>query len=565
MSWLFRPVVLIGASLLMVALAGWLAWQSTSVSGTPRPLPVPAGSAEVAFLYPAASTASWDRLVEAVKRIAGRHGLEAVETGTDATSPLAVPEVTLRWRGEAGGEQLLFRWYKLTSLWKASDWADALARRGTPPVAVISGNSTHWAREAALALRHMPLDEERRPLLLLTTATADLVALPEGEKRPPPRDEQEEKEDAESSTEEGNPIRLHRLYPGRTYRFCFTNRQMATAITLFVWGQRELKPDGDPAFLVQWTDDSYSMDLGSGYQRVLSWRATEDMLHEGAMPLGLTARAPAVLGLPGLFNPGFRHSGAEQYRISSSIGPVYSPNASEDQNVEWLLQCLKDGTAPRRPLLAVTGQAGPSRRFLRHLAQSVPLAARRFVVVTGDTIAFDDVYRDRLSNWPVQQLPFHLVFFCHRDPVNADAGFPSEQEMERRLREDDRVPPEAASGTEALLLYQDVVEALALASRAGGPLCTSPSELRAGLAALRLFKGRLSLGAEGVPMFRTGGRSDGLRQGGSGEYVVHLRPLFDGERVLPRAEISTWRRQPRGRSKWKLTRRLEAHYEERAK
>ena len=65
----------------------------------------------------------------------------------------------------------------------------------------------------------------------------------------------------------------------------------------------------------------------------------------------------------------------------------------------------------RRPLLVVTGQSQPSRRFLRALARSAPEAARRLVVATGDAIAFNTIYRDRQVAWPIQELPFALVFF----------------------------------------------------------------------------------------------------------------------------------------------------------
>jgi hypothetical protein len=514
MSWLFRPAVFIAVSLLLVGLAVALALRRGEVSGPPRPLIVPARSVEVAWLYPATSSASWERLVAGVKaaaqRLAKAHpGIEAVEAAPGPSSQYAVPEIAFRWPGLGGAEQLIFRWYKLTSAWNARAWTEALTTRSPPPIAFISGSTSHWAREAALALRAREgaLEESHRPLLLLTSATADSVTIPEPGLAP----------DGPPSGDESGLVRLHDVYRGRTYRYCFTNRQMATAITRFVWEQPDLRPDADPAFLAQWTDDSYSMDLCSGYQRALTWRASDDLIRS-ALPLGLTARGMAPLGLPGLLGAGFRHAGSVQLRIDSGIGTFAAPNPFEASAVRGLLQTFTSRPMPRRPLLAVTGQAGPTRRFLRDLARSAPLDARRFTVVTGDAISFDTVYRDRLVTWPIQDLPFHLVFFCHYDPVSAADGF-------------DRLT--SPGGTEAKLQYQHIAQSLAEACRARGRLCRDANEMRDGLEELQWG---------GQPLFSKSPRQQGMRLEGTGECIVRLRPEFDGGRVLPRASIEVWKR-----------------------
>ena len=517
MGWIFRPAVLVAVSVLLLGVAAWLLLQADSVPGTPRPLPVASGTREVAWLYPATSASSWERLVLGVKRAADRLGLQAAEGGADASSPSQVPEVSIRW----GNEALVFRWYKLTSAWKASAWAKALARRDPPPLAVLSGSSTYWARVAALALSKecRGLPEQDRPLLLLTTATADNVSVSREEEEGGPALER-------AIDQEGEPTPLNQVYPGRTYRFCFTNRQMASGLTRFVWGCPDLRPDADPAFLAQWTDDSYSQDLFAGYQRVLGWRATEGILQQAAFAAGLASLAAPPFAYPSWHGSGFRHTGSQQVRIDSGIGPFAAPNPFEARAVRDLLNVLGEVRA-RRPLLAVTGQAGPTRRFLHDLARSAPLTARRFVVVTGDAIGFDTVYRDRLVLWPVQDLPFDLVFFCHRDPVSAAAGFAPEKGD--------------SNGTESLLLYQDIVESLALACRAEGGLAATPQKLKEGLESLGLREGRLVLGT-GVPLFDKAPRRQGMRRNGTGEHVVRVRPLFEGERALPRAVIEVWAR-----------------------
>src|SRR5262249_13728613 len=160
----------------------------------------------------------------------------------------ATAEVVLAWPGDS--HRLVFRWYKLTSDWTAEGWMKELLRPPYP-LAVIGGGNSTWARELALTLRDAgaELPEKFRPLPLITTAAPPaavpapaapavpaepLTGMYEKQESPPP------------------------ISAGRTSRFCFSNRQMATAVTRFVWMQPDLCPDGDPVYLVQWMDDSYS-------------------------------------------------------------------------------------------------------------------------------------------------------------------------------------------------------------------------------------------------------------------------------------------------------------------
>src|SRR5207302_175475 len=134
----------------------------------------------------------------------------------------------------------------------------------------------------------------------------------------------------------------------------------------------------------------------------------------------------------------------------------------------------------KRPLLVLTGQSAPSRRFLRALVRSAPGMARQFVVATGDAIAFNNVYRDRGVAWNVQDLPVPLVFFCHHNPIDPDAGFR---------------PLQVHAGH-------------------GGP------------------------GPVGTALFNPDG--SGKRKSGTGEHIVSLRPHVQGGRVLPEATIAVW-------------------------
>ncbi|MFO0843402.1 MAG: hypothetical protein U0797_13545 [Gemmataceae bacterium] len=414
LKWLFRPAVLIAFSVLLVA-AAMAVVVPTDRGGRPQPLPVRPGEQEIAWLYPATSTTQWERLADAVGQACDR--LQAEFPGlswsheTSASGPAhASPSVALRW--PAG--RLVFRWYKLTSQWTPRDWVEALLARDPPPLAVIGGNSTYWARELAAELRRAAGDESgpHHPLLLLTNATADRVREgdPQGEEAPP-----------EGCGEgDGRNVPLLSLYPGRTFRFCFSNRQMATAVTRFLWMRPELTPDCDTTFLVRWCDDAYSRDLCEGCLNVLPRRAADGALPQWGFlsgAVGLRLPAPALVGWHG---GGFRYDAAVQVPIDSSVGSFLAPNPYEANAVADLLNKVPEHG---RPLLMVTGQQQPSRRFLRELARSAPDTARRFVVAGGDALSFNTIYRDRQVTWPVQDLPFHLVFFAHRNPIDPAAGF----------------------------------------------------------------------------------------------------------------------------------------------
>jgi hypothetical protein len=189
-------------------------------------------------------------------------------------------------------------------------------------------------------------------------------------------------------------------------------------------------------------------------------------------------------------------------------------------------------------LLILTGQSQPSRRFLRALLRSVPDLAGRFVVASGDAISFNTVYRDREIAWDIQDLPFPLVFFCHRNPIDPDAGFRPETDRQDRVGQDD--PNDTATtGTEDVLLYADLVEALlqSVAPPDGQP-CASAAELAQRLAHARLFEERIVLEQKGIPLFG----KDGQRLSGTGEHVVCLRPSFNDfrDRLLPEATIEVW-------------------------
>ena len=535
--WGFRPAALIAISVGLLALAALVVFPHDRSEGRPQPLPLAAGEQEIAWLYPATNTTSWERLTAAIqqacKRLALTHpGLEMeLDSGGPGESAIttAPPRIALSWPGRRG--KLVFRWYKLTSQWTPQEWVRALVARDRPPLAIVGGNSSYWARElgCALALETKEVEEAIRPLLLLTNATADSVLMAESTHVAP-------------RTEEDRMVPLTSIYAGRTYRFCFSNRQMATAVTRFLWNSPDLRPDSDPAYLVQWTDDSYSQDLFRGYMRVLPYRATDNVMQQWAWVTGAIGLGTTPMGLAGWHTSGFRHEGAVQLDIDSSVGSFNSPNPYEAKVVRDLLTQLRSGPTARSGLLVITGQAQPSRRLLRDLARSAPDASRQFVVAMGDAVSFNTIFRDRQVTWPIQDLPFRLVFFSHRNPIDGAAGF--------RLSTGDGVTGRTrASGTEDLLLFRDIVEAVALGFQRSGTGCSTADELARGLHALRQVDDHLTLPAddrEGIALFSP----DGQRDSGTGEHVIYLRPVRQGDRVLPSAVIEVWAR--RGDRSWTL-------------
>lgn len=550
---IFRPSILIALSAAVVVGAVVVVFQGPPALGRPMPLPVLAGEREIVWLYPATDAASWERFVAAVRRIAERlrrerPGAQADDRFAFPQQTAAVPEVSLSWSGPES--RFVFRWYKLTGDWKTRDWIEALLSRQPPPLAIIGGNSSDSARELATCLNRKALElpAEYRPLLLLTNATADNVA-------PFREDDIDQNGVAEAAV-----IPMARLYPGRTFRFCFTNKQMSTAVSDFLWWRDDLRPDKDPAYMAQWNDDSYSRDLIDGFGTALRQVMARDLANQWTWTVNqlLFNFPPGLAG--GIFpeqrlatDPNEDRSASSfclsippaLYRIDSSVGSFDTPNRYEARASGAMLDALLF-QAQSRPLLIVAGQAQPSRRFLRGLVRGMPSLSKRvqIVVATGDAIAFNTVYRDRQVSWNIQDLPFSLVFFCHRNPIDPDAGFRVQSGEDGRSRDGER-DSTAETGTEDILLFGDIVEALVQtgAPEQGSP-CANATELAERLGEARFEDDRIVFGGAGVPLFDR----DGQRRNGTGEHVVCLQPMWNEDfkdRLLPCASIEVWAWQRR--------------------
>ena len=250
MKRLLRPgvLVLVSAALLVGAavLVLWPVWQGAG-GGRAVPQPVPEGDQEIVWLNAATTNVAWERFVAAVRRLQTDQPELQLQVVADAnafpTDTTSVPELAVTVGGHTG--RLWFRWYKLTGETGTVAWVQALAQRQPAPLAIIGGSSSDRARDLARELNALRPRLAAPPLLLITGATADQVAVGSGTSG------------------------LMEVYPGRSFRFCFTNHQMAEAVTDFIWSQDDLRPDAEPVYLVHWEDDPYSQDLHDQFHQVL--------------------------------------------------------------------------------------------------------------------------------------------------------------------------------------------------------------------------------------------------------------------------------------------------------
>jgi hypothetical protein len=452
----------------------------------------------------------------------GPGGLRVDDSAAFPDRTTAVPEVVISRDGFAG--KLRVRWYKLTNYAPTDAWVRELAARNPAPLAIVGGGSSDRARELAEAMRDRAW-RGQKPLLLLTTATADTVY-----------------------GDEYKPIPLIGLYD-RSFRFCFTNRQMAEAVTDFVltdpglrpgpavlpglravpgaagggwallpWlaelrapppgvpalpGEQVPKPDLQ-AFAVMWEDDPYSQDLYDQFR--------DAIYEQGSRP------------------------GRPWVRIDRSVVPFSAgrfarPNPYEAQVVDHILTNLP----PRgdRTLLVVPTITAPARRVLGGLAQGNPAAARRLVAVTGDGIPVNALYRDGEFAWPVRALPIPLVLFTHTDPFDWDEPTDPVPPPGYELRPPAK-PTDVKSSTEDVLLFNTLARVLARAAfhDGDGRVVEGADALAARFRAL-------------VPAFFD---ASGNRLTGSGEHVVVLRPTprVEGTVTYPDAVLEVWTRPDGG-------------------
>lgn len=492
-------------------------------SGLPTPLSVPAGDQEIAWLHTTTGGDTWSLFVIGLKRtempVDGRpSGLSVDDSRAFPEESTAVPELVVSRAGYDG--KLRIRWYKLSGEATTERWVAALAGRDPAPLAVLGGSTSDRAYDLAVALERQTDWSSGRPLLFLTTATLDNVYPPNP--------------DPENHPHHSEQRNLLDLYPGRSFRFCFSNAQMVRAVTDFVLQEPSLRPGptgypdlqlvaaaaagpwamfgdladltrGPTVFPLEWQDDPYSTDLYAQFREHLF----ETLSGPGGSP-----------GTPRVVSD-------QAFSVPFSVGGFSRPNAGELAAVREILRQLPP--PGERSLLVLPTVSAPARRVLLALAERVPQAGRRLVAVNGDGASANTYFRDAEWAWPARSIPIPMVFFTHDHPFGWDAP-------------DDPTPPPGyrlvpKNTTEEVRLDTLIgrIVADAVFPPVADRIADSPDAVAAVLRGRpdRFFDDR------------------GNRRGDSGEYVVVVRPTTRyGDQTpsaaRPEAVIEVYRRAADG-------------------
>ncbi|MCI0742118.1 MAG: hypothetical protein L0Y72_24045, partial [Gemmataceae bacterium] len=239
--------------------------------------------------------------------------------------------------------------------------------------------------------------------------------------------------------------------------------------------------------ILEWQDDPYSLDLSAQF------RAT-------------------------LFDPRNQPTQVTTFGVPYSVG-----------GFGWLTR-VQAYSPDQRELLVLPSVDRPARRILRGLTAALPLETRNLVAVTGDSISFNTIYRDRNFAWNIQDMPVTLVLFCHQNPVQWE-----------QLPDDAELADGHASGTDDLLLNADIVRLVLEGAFQSSQLLSSSADL-----ARRLRSRQLAFF-----------QPDGNRLGGSGEHIVCLRPRIQDDRILANARIEVWTRKGQ---EWQPVREFRVNY-----
>jgi hypothetical protein len=474
-------LLLVAGLLAVGVVAARLDWLRAGPTGA-TPLPVPPGDEEIAWLHNPTSYESWENFVSGVKRAemesaSGPSGLEVNVSGAYPDRTTAVPEIIINRRGYSGSVRI--RWYKVTDEASQEAWVKALAARDRAPIAILGGWSSDRAKELADAMRDAAW-KGQKPLLFISQATADEVYRV-----------------ADNYPIGYVPPQLIKLYD-RSFRFCFTNKQIAEAVTDFVFSDPQLRPTPAPGadaqtlagFAIAWEDDDYSVDLSRQFRREINRRGEQ---------------------------PGEPRIGMILDSVPFSVGRLNRPNARETAVVGQILKQLPPPGS--RTVLVLPTVSAPARRTLRALVQGNPAIGKQLVAITGDGIGVNTFFRDRDFAWPVRSLPVPVVLFTHADPFAWDvAGGPAPP------RDYAIAPPESGqtrSTTEDIQHFTRMARIVASALFPDG----SAEIARDPIAVIHKLRSRMFFD------------ENGDRLSGSGEHVVVLRPTVGAEAVNPGSDI----------------------------
>jgi hypothetical protein len=237
-------------------------------------------------------------------------------------------------------------------------------------------------------------------------------------------------------------------------------------------------------------------------------------------------------------------------RIPYASGGFYQPTPRERIALGLFLAGAR--VKPASFLLLPT-QTVRMRRFLSNLRQRSPVDARNLVVLNGDSISFHSVYRDREVMWNIVDVPYSLVFFAHRNPIDHAAGFAWEKPKDEPAS---AFPQHGPTGTHDILLYRDVFAAFLYAAFDNGQLLGDALQVRQRLQATCWYDPPAARRAAEPARVRnphvhtlepTPPRffdAAGNRQSQTGEHIVWVKPSFTEDRVDLVSKISVWAMRP---------------------
>ncbi|MCS7167216.1 MAG: hypothetical protein RMI91_12885 [Gemmatales bacterium] len=497
--------------LALIVWTGWAFWYR-SESELP-PAVILGGDQEIAWLMPATSLPAWNRFVEAAAQLCRDSNFDVVWACAPERSHghLDMPELAFRWRGDR--HRLWIRWYKLTSEYSAQHWLRGLMMRRPRPLAVIGGNTSDRAAELIRALSEWQHGPGQPPVLLLTTATADEMELSPG----------------------AGLTDLLEGYPGRAFRFSFTNRQMAEALVDFVTRRPAWLPKHRTWDAITWRDDPYSEDFANRISDALRERDV-GWLRKSVVPYG--------------------------------VGSALLPSVRERQVIEEDLVATWAQESAGAHVLVLPTTERIARRVLVGLHQAAPWTSERLTVVLGDSVNFNVLCRDRRLLWPVELVPMRILTLAHEDPVGWTGQSPRRvAELAQAVLEGVSLlqgmvphgsghlglPVGRHTATDDLALWTRLLRAVAHAAWSTEPADASNAPRQARLVAepqtflerLRTFHDEL-----GVPFFDPRGN----RRRGMGEYVVCLEPWRQVNRLTTWSVLEVWHSQSGadGLRRWQL-------------
>jgi len=423
---------------------------------------------EIAWLHNTTNGTTWERFVAGVKRAAAElPGVEVDDREAFLESTTSAPELRITRSGHA--TTLLIRWYKLQSEVPTATWVKALAQRDPPPVAIIGGGTTALAVELACVLEATTEWQGVPPVLLISTATTEATRL-DGDR----------------------DVRLTELYPEKTLRYCFTNKQVAEAVLDFALQHPRL-PANTSAVVhsVMWQDDLFSQDLEMQFREATAVRKT---LFQN-VDLG------------------------KSWPILHSIGGFELPNRHELRAAVQVAEALMAEPPGKRIYLVVPAITQPAKRFVQAVLEARPELAGRFTVLTGDGIPVYALLRDHELAWPLRSLRLPMVLFTHHDP------------FAWRFASSGEIDVAAPNTTEDVMHFAEMGKTVLEACfKSGAAELDNGAELTRRLRAVPgLFK------------------PNGDRSSRSGQHVVVLDPLAE------RPTLASWRAEQTG---WQLLRTL---------